>query len=271
MTAYSIYEAIVDDLDAYFKRYMVPASTDMAALMNLTAYVKETGKKLLHIPISIETATAVAMAYIDYQKADGDAQAFYALVEKPLSRLAAREGYIKSESGRKIPFIVARQQMEDDIYFAVRQRTAATDFQTLYEAYCDAFRKAHGISPHLERYYMTVKEAKKMDEESREDHGISFQAADEKEEIKVFSDYCGHTGISFNGQEFATTEAIDLDELYYCDYAGPVYKDYPIQNFIKGIWPEEWKKKKREQDRMYKKWAAFTPEVYERMKRIFHQ
>lgn len=252
MTAYTIYNAVADDLKDYFKKYLCPEATDIVVLRKLAQEVKKIGEKKMSIRISLETATAVAMAYVEFHKAcRGDyekiagykisdsAQACYELVEIPLSHLAAREGYIQSESGREIPFVVARQQMNEEIWLKVRRKKPLADLQSLYDAYCDAFRKVYGALPQLERYYMTADEAEKMDPETRSAYGIYFYTDDDNVDVGVFNDDHDRCGITLGGKSFETTEYIDFKELYYSDDAGPVYKGYPIQTFIKGPWHDK--------------------------------
>ena len=124
MTAYDIYEATKFDIEEKYGNTL--DSTDK--LLQVKEDVQAIGEGALDIRIASETAIAVAMAFIDYAKAcegeledagfkDGEWEAnYYNLVEGPLTEIPAREGYILTESGREIPFVTARMQMDDSLY-----------------------------------------------------------------------------------------------------------------------------------------------------------
>lgn len=169
MTAYDIYEAAKFDIQ---EKYLTSTADQ---LLQISADVKAIGEAVLEITIKDETAIAVAMAFIDYAKAcrgeledagfmAGEWEAnHYNLVEAPLKEIPAQEGYILSESGREIPFIVARMQMVDSLYVKACEGHHAADLQGIYEAYCDLYREKTGTSPDLEWDFMTVEEAEKLD------------------------------------------------------------------------------------------------------------
>lgn len=249
MTAYDIYEAAKFDIQ---EKYLTSTADQ---LLQISADVKAIGEAVLDITIKDETAIAVAMAFIDYAKAcrgeledagfmAGEWEAnHYKLVEAPLKEIPAQEGYILSESGREIPFIVARMQMVDSLYVKACEGHHAADLQGIYEAYCDLYREKTGTSPDLEWDFMTVEEAEKLDPDDREYRGITFYKDEKNGTMEILLGKDGHYGFMDRDGAVETTERIDFKELYYSEKVGPVYKGYPISAFIKGTWNPEWDEK----------------------------
>lgn len=251
MTAYDIYEATKFDIEEKYGNTL--DSTDK--LLQVKEDVQAIGEGALDIRIASETAIAVAMAFIDYAKAcegeledagfkDGEWEAnYYNLVEGPLTEIPAREGYILTESGREIPFVTARMQMDDSLYAKACDGHYASDLQGIYEAYCDLYREKTGTSPDLEWDFLTVEEAESLDPDDREYRGISFYEDEEDGELAVLLGKDGHYGLMDKDGAVETTERIDFRQLYYSENEGPVYKGYPIRAFIKGPWNPAWDEK----------------------------
>lgn len=161
MTAYDIYQAAKFDIEENIIQEKYGKLTN-DKLRQVSEDVKAIGEAILDIRMTDETGIAVAMAFIDYDKAcrgeledagfnAGEWEAnHYNLVEAPLKEIPAQEGYILSESSREIPFIVARMQMIDSLYVKACEDHYAADLQGIYEAYCDLYREKTGTSPNLE-------------------------------------------------------------------------------------------------------------------------
>lgn len=251
MTAYDIYKAAKFDIEEKYGDTL--NSTDK--LLQVSKDVRAIGEAVMDIHMTEETAIAVAMAFIDYAKAcegeledagflAGEWEAnHYNLVEAPLKEIPAREGYIVSESGREIPFVTARMQMDDTLYLKACDGHYASDLQGIYEAYCDLYREKTGTSPDLEWDFLTVEEAEALDPDDREYRGISFYEDEEEGGLAVLLGKDGHYGIIDRDGAFETTERIDFRQLYYSDQEGPVYKGYPIRAFLKGPWNPAWDEK----------------------------
>lgn len=251
MTAHDIYKATKFDIEEKYGNTL--DSTDK--LLQVKEDVKAIGEAVLDIRMTDETAIAVAMAFIDYAKAckgeledagfmAGEWEAnYYNLVEGPLTEIPAREGYILTESGREIPFVTARMQMDDSLYAKVCDGHYASDLQGIYEAYCDLYREKTGTSPDLEWDFLTVEEAESLDPDDREYRGISFYEDEEDGELAVLLGKDGHYGLMDKDGAVETTERIDFRQLYYSENEGPVYKGYPIRAFIKGPWNPAWDEK----------------------------
>lgn len=251
MTAHDIYKATKFDIEEKYGNTL--DSTDK--LLQVKEDVKAIGEAVLDIRMTDETAIAVAMAFIDYAKAckgeledagfmAGEWEAnYYNLVEGPLTEIPAREGYILTESGREIPFVTARMQMDDSLYAKVCDGHYASDLQGIYEAYCDLYREKTGTSPDLEWDFLIVEEAESLDPDDREYRGISFYEDEEDGELAVLLGKDGHYGLMDKDGAVETTERIDFRQLYYSENEGPVYKGYPIRAFLKGPWNPAWDEK----------------------------
>ena len=161
MTAYDIYQAAKFDIEENIIQEKYGKLTN-DKLRQVSEDVKAIGEAVLDIRMTDETGIAVAMAFIDYDKAcrgeledagfnAGEWEAnHYNLVEAPLKEIPAQEGYILSESGREIPFITVRMKMDDALYEKACDGHYASDLQGIYETYCDLYREKTGTSPDLE-------------------------------------------------------------------------------------------------------------------------